>query len=176
MDTHTFDLGIVFIGYNIFNVIALDLKVVSNDGNVFHLFHNKMIRIKNEIAVWAGSAPFLFAKPSKVMVEICGNGKLLYVNSFSTANYNQENIIFINPNVCWRTEDPDTISIFNTNGNLLFLRGIYLDIWEQAKSAVLENELEKILLMKGHDLARIKSALSSLMNRNLILKQSIDSI
>ncbi|MEE0873587.1 MAG: hypothetical protein UIH27_09015 [Ruminococcus sp.] len=172
------NVGVAFKNVTDCRLVSVNLKVVCDNGETYQLINNKMLFVSNSFSVWADSILQHFSStPIKSIVEIHSSGKLLFIQSFPLIKKEQNEMsYYLNSDVCWRNEDFDVISIFNTNGNLLFLKGIYKDLWEALLKPINLTDLLVLLLKKGYTESKIKASINSLINRGLILEVNESSI
>ena len=167
------NIGIAFNNISNFRLVSINLKIVCDNGETYQLINNKMLFVSNSFSVWADSIPKSFeSTPIKSIVEIHSSGKLLFIQSFSLTKKEPNDLIYyLNSDVCWRNEDSNVISVFNTNGNLLFLRDIYKDLWEALLMPTNIVDLMDSLSKKGYTESKIKASINSLINRGLIIEK-----
>ena len=169
--------GVGFQEKNDGQLVSVSLKVICADGSMVFLLRNKLLFSSSSHSVWSSSFKHGFeSAPIKAIVEIHGNGKLLYIQSFPLESPNNcssdEELLFINPDVCWRKECSLSVSVFNTNGNVLFLKGIYFDLWTLLLVPNERASVNRILKEKGYHYDKIQSAIDSLINRGVILSEN----
>lgn len=173
-------IGVCFSNADGLGLVSVNMKVICKNGYIYNLLNNKKIFISDNSSLWTDSIQYKSNDtPVKAIVEIHSSGKLLYIQSFSFNfnNEDQDEILYIlNTDVCWRRESPFVISVFNTNGNLLFLKGIYKDLWETLLTPVKPQDAINILLKKGYDQSKINASINSLIKRGLILEEQKSDI
>lgn len=171
-------IGICFRNADVYGLIAISMRVVCANGDIHNLLSNRLVYISNNPSFWNDSMLHTFhSSPLKAIVEIHSFGKLLYIQSFALNNNSGENKIYLlNTDVRWRKENSLVISVFNTNGNLLFLKGIYKDLWEILTTPTKPEEIVDMLMSKGYEESKIKSSINSLIKRGLILEESKENI
>lgn len=172
------NIGVFFNDFDEYNLVSINMKVVCKNGEICNLLSNKMIYLTRSSSLWADSVQGSFdSVPSKAIVEIHSSGKLLYIQSFSFDSKEQDEKLYIlNTDVCWRREDSSVISVFNTNGNLLFLKGIYKDLWETLIIPIKPQDVIDILSKKGYCESKIKSSVNSLIKRGLVIEERKSNI
>lgn len=158
-------------------LVSVNLKVICAGGDMVFLLRNKMLVCSSSYSIWSSSLKYDYeSAPIKAIVEIHGNGKLLYIQSFPLKYPNDyslhEELLFINPDVCWRNECSLSVSVFNTNGNVLFLKGVYLDLWTLLLAPSERTSVNRILKEKGYHEDKIQAAIDSLINRGVIVSES----
>ncbi len=168
------NIGIAFNNFSDRRLVSINLRIVCDNGETYQLINNKMLFVSNVFSVWADSITQHFTStPIKSIVEIHSSGKLLFIQSFDLTKIGRNDLIYyLNSDVCWRNEDPNVISVFNTNGNLLFLKGIYRDLWEALLKPTNIADLLDSLSKKGYTESKIKASINSLINRGLILEEN----
>lgn len=168
------NIGIAFNNVSDRRLVSINLRIVCDNGETYQLINNKMLFVSNVFSVWADSITQHFTStPIKSIVEIHSSGKLLFIQSFDLTKIERNDLIYyLNSDVCWRNEDPNVISVFNTNGNLLFLKGIYRDLWESLLKPTNIADLLDSLSKKGYTESKIKASINSLINRGLILVEN----
>lgn len=172
------NIGVFFNNADNLGLVSVNMKIIYRDGKICNLLSNKMLFISKCSSLWMDSIRCAFNnEPSRVIVEIHSSGKLLHIQSFSFDSNEQNDMVYIlNPDVCWRREDLLVISVFNTNGNLLFLKGIYKDLWETLIVPTKPQDVVNTLSKKGYDQSKIKATINSLIKRGLILEERKSNI
>lgn len=104
---------------------------------------------------------------------ITSNGKLLYVNIFYHCKMekNQE-LLCRNQNICSREERDGRISVFNENGNVLLLKGVYKEIWNSVKYPIPYKVLVDILVSKSYEPENTEKAIKLLINKSIIFSKN----
>lgn len=167
------NIGIFFGNATEYRLVSINMKVICSNGQIYNLFNNKMLYISSNSSLWADSIRYNFsAKPLKAIIEIHSSGKLLYIKSFPlTKEWLNDKIYILNADICWRRENPHVISVFNTNGNLLFLKGIYKDLWELLMTPAKCENVINAMIMKGYDESKIKFSINSLIMKGLVFEE-----
>lgn len=161
-----------------YGLISITMRVICSNGDIHNLLSNRLVYISNNSTFWNDNMAHSFhSSPLKAIVEIHSFGKLLYIQSFILDhNSADDKLYLLNTDVRWRKENPSVISVFNTNGNLLFLKGIYKDLWEILKTPTNPDQVLDMLMNKGYEESKIKSSINSLIKRGLILEESKSNI
>lgn len=162
-----------FVDCLCYNIISLNIKVVDDNGAKYDLLCNKLLQITENFSVWNYQINAKKIKsPKIVIVEVCSSGKLICIKRFDL-NLNKvsdEVLFYRNQDVCFRKEDNSTISLFNTNGNLIFAKGLYYELWNILERPMKKNNILENLIKKNYSEDRIITSLGELTKRNLILK------
>lgn len=177
-DNNKLKVVIRFKGYSTHTVVAINIKIINCNENPFLAVVNKMVCVTDEDAIWCDSIKIdekLVAE--KIIVEVHCAGELLYIQALPI-NYPklEEKVYVLNQDVRWRYENESTISVFNTNGNLLFLKGVYKDLWEDLLTPISKEKIVSVLLNKGYSQEKIKLAVTSLLKRDLIIGEKLTNI
>ena len=173
-ELNTLDIGGCFVDCSKLGMIAINIKLIDNDGNTVELCKNKPIFIYNDFSIWSCSFHIdaIIHSPFIAVVEVHSLGNLLYIKKYNLTNVKETvEVYYKNTEVCYRREDQDTISVFNTNGNLLFLRGVYFSLWILLDTPLSLAEIQQKLTKSGYSLEKIEQAISALVSRRLIIKK-----
>lgn len=177
-DNNKLKVVLCFKGYSAHTVVAINIKIINCNENPFLAVVNKMICVTDEDAIWCDSIKIdekLVVE--KIIVEVHCAGELLYIQDLPiNCPKIEEKVYVLNADIRWRYENESTISVFNTNGNLLFLKGVYKDLWEDLLMPISEEKIVSGLLNKGYSQEKIKLAITSLLKRDLIIRENLTNI
>lgn len=157
-----------------YGMVAINIKVIGNNGDIYNKMVDKIILISNEHALWSDSIDISsIEEPIYVIIEVHKSGNQVFIDKYSLKKEEKEEFMYYaNSNICYRWENDNTISLFNTNGNLLFLRGIYLDLWKLVQLPITHHMIYENLLSIGYKREKIENAISNFIIRKVIIKIS----
>lgn len=99
------------------------------------------------------------------------NGKLAdQEREYFNIKCDDENtMVLSDPTLSWRDEDEYTVSIFNMNGNILFLKGRLKKIWENVSEGCSINRLADIL---GAKKSEVQKSVDALLAKGVVIQRA----
>lgn len=154
-------------------LLAMDVKAITEQNEIHYLAKNRLYFEQSNTLFLDTILDCNGNSLCSLIIEIHQSGKLLYVNKLNLTEKVPEQIwLLANPNICYRYENENTISLFHTNGNLIYLRGVYYDLWEHLQSPRTITELVVELENKGFCCEQVHSATKALLQREILWESS----
>lgn len=156
---------------NLIETIGIDIKAIKKTGCSEYIIKDKAIYSLEKCIHWNYYIDD-YDDISSIIIEARKKGKLLYINKLDLENSENQMYFYINTNVICRQEKSDLISVLNTNGNVLFLRGIYYELWKLLNNPISFDEIMKKMESSSFDAEKTKEALHLLQEKGIVVKNT----
>jgi hypothetical protein len=151
--------------------IGIDIKAIKKSGSSEYIIKDKVIYSLKKCIYWNYYIDD-YDDISSIIIEIRKKGKLLYIDKLVLEESKLQPYFYINTNIIGRQEKSGSISVLNTNGNVLILRGIYYELWKILSNPISLDEIMKKMESSNFNAERINEAIHLLQEKGIVIENT----